>query len=107
MHYTFKSKATGDLLMMGPFGTELLRVIGQEPAPKGIIEPAAMPAAVKAIERAVAREESQPSQVQTDMATEGPELTRDELVTLRQRAWPLVEMMQRAHAENAAIVWGV
>ncbi len=51
MHYTFKSKATGDLLMMGPIGSELLRVIGQEPAPKGIIEPAAMPAAVKAIER--------------------------------------------------------
>ena len=58
MHYTFKSKATGDLLMMGPIGSELLRVIGQELAPKGIIEPAAMPAAVKAIERAIAREES-------------------------------------------------
>jgi hypothetical protein len=30
-----------------------------------------------------------------------------EAVTLRQRAWPLVEMMKRAHAEDQDIVWGV
>ena len=54
MHYTFKSKASGDLLMMQPVGSELLRVIGQEPAPEGIIEPAAMPCAIEAIERAIA-----------------------------------------------------
>jgi hypothetical protein len=35
------------------------------------------------------------------------ELSRDETVTLRQRAWPLVEMMKRAQLEKANIVWGV
>ena len=28
-------------------------------------------------------------------------------VSLRQRAWPLIEMMKRAHAEDQDIVWGV
>lgn len=107
MHYTFKSKAAGDLLMMEPVGSELLRVIGQEPAPRGIIEPAAMPSAIKAIGRAIARDEAQPTQAVADTAEVGTELSRDEAVTLRQRAWPLVEMMKRAQAENTNIVWGV
>lgn len=107
MHYTFKSKAAGDLLMTQSVGSELLRVIGKEPAPKGIIEAAAMPAAIEAIDRAIAREEAQPLRPVAEAATESTELSRDEAVTLRQRAWPLVEMMKRAQRENANIVWGV
>jgi len=107
MHYTFKSKAAGDLLMMEPVGSELLRVIGKEPASKGIIETAAMPSAIEAIERAIAREEALPLQAGTEAATEGIELSRNEVVTLRQRAWPLVEMIKRAQQENENIVWGV
>ena len=40
----FKSKADGDLIMMGPAGDQVLRIIGREPAPQGIIEVAALPA---------------------------------------------------------------
>ena len=107
MHYTFKSKATGDLIMMGPIGDEVLRVIGREPAAQGIIEPVTIPAAILAIERAIASEESQPAPIPSDSAGEGTDLSREERVSLRQRAWPLVEMMKRAHAGNASIVWGV
>ena len=38
---------------------------------------------------------------------EGKTLAPREGVTLRQRAWPLVEMMKRSMAEKADIVWGV
>lgn len=107
MHYTFKSKAPGDLLMMEPVGSELLRAIGQEPAPRGIIEAAALPSAIEAIDRAIAREEALASQAVAEAATGSTELSRDEAVTLRQRAWPLVEMMKRAQVESANIVWGV
>ena len=57
MIYKFKSKAAGDLIMMGPSGDQVLRIIGKEPAAQGIIEPAVMPAAMAAIERAVAQDE--------------------------------------------------
>src|SRR5206468_2407161 len=46
MIYKFKSKATGDVIMMGPNGDQVLRLIGKEPAAKGIIEVAAMPSAM-------------------------------------------------------------
>jgi hypothetical protein len=40
MIYKFKSKATGDVIMLGPHGDAVVApAIGREPAPKGIIEP--------------------------------------------------------------------
>ena len=99
MIYKFKSKAAGDVIMMGPAGDDVLRLIGKEPSAKGIIEVAAMPGAIAALEQAVRAQEA--AQQQPD----GPP-PRDG-VTLRQRAWPLVEMMKRSAAENADIVWGV
>jgi hypothetical protein len=107
MIYKFKSKAAGDVIMMGPSGDHVLRIIGKQPAPKGIIEPAAMPAAIAAIERAIVDEENARKQAEADAAAEGKALPPREAVTLRQRAWPLVEMMKRSRAAGADIVWGV
>jgi uncharacterized protein DUF1840 len=107
MIYKFKSKAAGDVIMMGPSGDHVLRIIGKQPGPKGIIEPADMPAAIAAIERAIADEEEARRQAEADAAAEGKTLARGEAVSLRQRAWPLVEMMKRAHADGKEIVWGV
>lgn len=107
MIYKFKSKAAGDLIMMGPSGDQVLRIIGKEPAPKGIIEPAAMPAAMAAIERAVADEEAARARAEREAEAEGRTLAPREGVSLRQRAWPMIEMMKRAHAAGKDIVWGV
>ncbi|HEY0855845.1 MAG TPA: DUF1840 domain-containing protein [Albitalea sp.] len=107
MIYKFKSKAAGDVIMMGPSGDHVLRIIGKAPAPKGIIEPAAMPAAIAAIEQAVLDEEAARQQAEADAAAEGRTLPPGEGVTLRQRAWPLVEMLKRALAANKEVVWGV
>jgi len=96
MIYKFKSPATGDLIMLGPQGDQMLQLLGREPAPRGIIEPAAMPAAMAALQAAIAQAEA-PSE---DPDTPVP-------VGLRQRLWPMVEMLRRAHAEGQAIVWGV
>jgi hypothetical protein len=107
MIYKFRSKAAGDVIMLGPSGDHVLRIIGKEPAAKGIIEPAAMPAAMAAIERAVAADEAARERAAQEAAAEGRTPAPAEGVTLRQRAWPLVEMMKRAHAADKEIVWGV
>ena len=108
--YKFKSKAAGDVIMMGPNGDQVLRLIGKEPAAKGIIEPADMAAAIAAIEQAIATEESAKTATKAD-AAQGQGNNRDDKpqdrVSLRQRAWPLVEMLKRARAANQEIVWGV
>ena len=102
MIYKFKSKAAGDVIMMGPNGDQVLRLIGKEPAAQGIIEPGAMPAAIAAIEQAIAAEEA----AKASAANERDDVPHDR-VSLRQRAWPLVEMLKRAQAAQQEIVWGV
>ncbi len=107
MIYKFKSKAAGDLIMMGPSGDQVLPIIGKQPAPKGIIEPDAMAAAVAALERAVAEEEAARVEAEREAQAEGRTPAPREGVSLRQRAWPMVEMLRRAQAEGKEIVWGV
>jgi len=107
MIYKFKSKAAGDVLMLGPAGDHVLRVIGKAPGPKGIVEPGAMPAAIAALEQAIAADEAARARAEREAAAEGRTLPAPEGVTLRQRAWPLIEMMRRAHAAEKEIVWGV
>ena len=97
MIYKFKSPATGDLIMLKPQGDEMLRLLGREPAAQGIIEAQAMPAALAALQAAIA-------------AAPKPGVSTDEdspAVGLRQRLWPMVEMLRRAQAAGASVVWGV
>ena len=96
MIYKFKSKAAGDVIMLQPHGDQLLRLIGREPAAKGIIEIADMPAAIDALQNAAA---------QADAPADDADGERG--VGLKQRVWPMVEMLKRAKAANEPIVWGV
>ncbi|MEP7056517.1 MAG: DUF1840 domain-containing protein [Caldimonas sp.] len=105
MIYKFKSKAAGDLIMMGPAGDAVLRIIGREPAAHGIIEAAALPAAIAAIEQAVAADEGGRKGADTDPVDEAG--GAGGRVSLRQRVWPLLETMRRSQREGADIVWGV
>lgn len=107
MIYKFKSKAAGDVIMMGPTGDKVLGLIGKSASAQGIIEPAQMPAAIQALADAIAADDAAraASGKDTDGDDAGGE-PRDK-ISLRQRAWPLVEMMKRAHAADAPITWGV
>ena len=102
MLYKFKSKAVGDVIMLGPNGDQLLRLAGREPSPRGIFEVDAMPALIAALEAARDRggDDRSPSRAAPPGSTGG------DGVALRQRAWPLVEMLRRSHAAREVIVWG-
>jgi hypothetical protein len=111
MIYRFKSKATADLIMLGPHGDQVLRLIGKHPGAQGIIEVHQMPAAIEALKQAVVADDA----LRAALADADRELTTEEerevreldTVTLRQRAWPMVTMLSTALAEHQDIVWGV
>lgn len=107
MIYKFKSKATGDVIMLGPSGDAMLRALGREPRPKGIIEPAAMRDAVAALERAIHDDEAARARAEAEAAARGEPMPPREGVTPRQRLWPMIDMLRRAEAADAPIVWGV
>ena len=102
MLYKFKSKAAGDVIMLGPNGDQLLHIIGREPARQGIFEVEQMPGLIVALEAAVAADEA----ARKDPATSRDARTQGDGVALRQRVWPLVDMLRRCHAAREVITWG-
>ena len=111
MIYKFKSKVTGDLIMLEENGRAILTIIGKtdpQTFKTGIVLPADMPAAMAALQQAVAEEEGR-AQEKVDAAREsGRRLASGgQGVSLRQRSLPFIRMLERCHAENKEIVWGV
>jgi hypothetical protein len=105
MLYIFKSKAAGDLILLQANGERILQIIGKEPGAKGIILPEQMPAAIAALEKAIARAEAAPGK--DGEPDDGSDIPAADRVTLRQRAVPFLEMLRRCHAAEKEIVWGV
>jgi Domain of unknown function (DUF1840) len=101
MLYKFKSKAAGDVIMLGPNGDQVMRLVGREPAAKGIFEVEHMPRLIAALEQAVAADEATRQQDDDEQ-----EPGKGDGVSLRQRVWPLVEMLRRCHAAREPITWG-
>lgn len=106
MLYKFKSQASGDVIMTGPHGDELLRLIGKTPGPQGILTQADMPAAQQALERAIAIAEGQPQESKAGGQDED-DLGDFNAVGLRQRVWPFLELIRYSLRDQADIVWGV
>ena len=99
MIYKFKSAATGDVIMLGPHGDQLLRLLGREPTAKGIIEPVVMPVAVATLQAAIAAQEQ--------VSVDATEASARPAVALRQRLWPMIDMLRRSQVANEPVVWGV
>lgn len=106
MIYKFKCKATGDVLMAGPVGDRMLGIVGKPFASQGILQPGDMLAAIRDLELAVAEDESRLSDVKDKPAVDD-EAEAADAVTLRQHAWPLIELLKEAQASDEVIVWGV
>ena len=107
MLYKFKSKAAGDLIMLEPTGRRVLKILGKDAGPTGIIQPREMEAAAQALEAAIADEEAQQQAAIEEARIKGEAPPRFEAIGLRQRAHPFIEMLRRCEKADREIVWGV
>jgi len=110
MIYKFKSKATGDLIMLQAHGQTLLKIIGKSDAEqlqRGILLPEDMPRAILALQQAVSDEEQARSELAQQATAQGQTPPPAPTVSLRQRSLPFIQMAQRCMAEKKEIVWGV
>ena len=111
MLYKFKTKATGDVIMLQPNGQRVLEIIGKhttaDPSLKGILLPEQMPQALHALQAAVEQEESQRKEAIAQAKIENLTPPRFEAVSLRQRALPFMDMIRQCLKAQEAITWGV
>ena len=107
MLYKFKSKVTGDLIMLEPNGRQILNLVGKDNQAKGILLPQDMLAAIAALEQAIAQDEAALEQRRQAAQAAGETLPRADMVTLRQRAVPFIDMLKQCERAGKEIVWGV
>ena len=105
MLYMFKSKNTGDVIMLEPHGRQVLEIIGKEAGPKGIILPEHIPAALLALRTAIAAEELLEPQQQ--LAQNAEQKSQSPAIALRHRALPFMQMLDACHRQGDSVVWGV
>ena len=104
MLYKFKSKNTGDVIMLEPHGRQVLEIIGKEAGPQGIILPEQMPAALLALRSAIAQEEwLEPQQLEQN----AEQKSQSPAIALRHRALPFMQMLEACHRQGDSVVWGV
>jgi hypothetical protein len=107
MLYKFRTKDAADVIMTGPAGDHLLKLIGRPPSTQGIFESAHLSSLMAALEQAIRDDEAAQAQARAEAEVEGQTLPPREGVSLKQRAWPLLEMMRLAAGRQHDIVWGV
>jgi hypothetical protein len=95
----FRSDA-GSLIMFGEIAVTLLKMMGQSGVLPGALRPEDVPAALERLKRAVAAQGEKPA----DSKQGGDEPTEPR-VSLRQRAFPLLELLERAARKECAVVW--
>lgn len=107
MLYKFKSKVAGDVIMLQANGDQILQIIGKDLTDKGIILPEQMPAAITALEQAIAQGQSGQAEPHDTSSNEPDDTPPAERVSLSQRAAPFIDMLRRCYAADKEIVWGV
>ncbi|MCB4363523.1 DUF1840 domain-containing protein [Hydrogenophaga taeniospiralis] len=105
--YRFKSRETGDLVMLQPHGKRMLEILGKDPGNPGIVSPEQMSGAVQALRDAVAHEESEHKRLIEEAAARGEPPPEFDPVSLRMRSAPFIEMLQRCEKAGVEVVWGV
>ena len=96
--------------MLEPNGRQILTIIGKgdsDQLVKGILLPGDMPAALAALSNAIAQEEALRKQRVDEALAKGENAPTAQAVSLRQRAVPFMDMLQRCHKANTNMVWGV
>lgn len=108
MLITFRSQASGDIMMFGDVARQMLRIVGKEPADKGIITVAQLPDAIVALKGAIAadkaawaeRSASAKEETETESGDGG-----DLFVSASQHAQPLLELFEWSLKDDKPVLW--
>ncbi|MBP6117595.1 MAG: DUF1840 family protein [Neisseriaceae bacterium] len=106
MLYTFKSRAASDLIFLEADGRQLLTLMGKDPdAPNGVLTTAQIPAAIAALNAAMAKEAALEKVPAEDEEEADSEDEAPEVVALRQRVVPFIEWLERSLADDHDVMW--
>jgi cyclopropane-fatty-acyl-phospholipid synthase len=106
MLYKFKSPVAADVIMLQPNAEELLKIIGKAPGATGIVTAAQAPAAIATLRAEIARREAK-ARPASGSASHQTADGEDDVISLRHRATPFIELLECSSAAGKDVVWGV
>lgn len=111
MLITFKSHASADVLMFGNAAKSILEILGKDgDDPKGIVTEAQLPDAIARLRAAIEADKARraaPTEEEEEAAKEAGQTGMAAPVSLAQRAYPLLAMLEEALKERTPVTWGV
>lgn len=109
MIYKFKSRETGDLIMLAPDAERILKLLGKNLKEPGIITWADIPDAKSVLVAAAEAEKQQLAALnaEQDASDEANTVHTQRVVTLAQRLVPLLAMFDRCRAAEVDVIWSV
>lgn len=107
----FKSDVSADVIMHGDAGKTLIAAVGKDPEDaKGIVTVEQLPDAIARLRAAIEEDRARHALPTEDDEAADRDAGRTGMaapVSLAQRAWPLMDMLERAQREQVPVVWGV
>lgn len=118
MIYKFETRAGGRITYTDVVGARLLQIIGKKPGLRGVITVEDIPAALLALEAAVARDREmtleQRQELEPHAVDDGKrgdprddEQEREPPVSLGQRAFPFIDLLKHALNVREDVTWGI
>lgn len=101
----FESSETGEVLMFAETARTLLQIVDKATTARGVFTLAEMPAAAEKLRVAIAQARREAAAAEA-AAEEEDEKPKEVVVGLSQRAWPLLDMLERTgKTRDGQILW--
>lgn len=102
----FRSKESAEFVMLGDIAVKLIQLMGHSGTIPGAIAADDVPAALERLREALAIQGAAPAPGPEDEEEAGEEAgEREPPVTLANRAYPLIEMLKAAAANDSYVMW--
>lgn len=98
----FRSKESAEFVMLGDIAVKLIQLMGHSGTIPGAIAADDVPAALERLREALAIQGAAPAPGPEDEEEAGE---REPPVTLANRAYPLIEMLKAAAANDSYVMW--
>ena len=102
MLVTFHAKTHGDFTMLGDDAVKLLELMGHSGTVPSAIRPEDIPVALQRLRQAIAKDEAAHADEET---TDDWDNEKEEAVSLKNRAFPLMQMLEAALKADVPVMW--
>ena len=105
MLVTFRTKAYSNITMFGDAAVKLLKLMGHTGTVPSAIMPEDIPAALERLKMGIATEEAALAEEQQSEVKDPYDESEEPRVSLKQRAFPLIQLLEAAEKEQVAVIW--